>query len=126
MKPAQIVLIEDNPADILLIELALNENGVTHQLTKFKNGEEGMRVLCAPPQEGDFVPDAILLDLNTPRSDGFAVLGKLRGTPRLAGVPIAVITSSYAMSDKQRTRLLGSRFIQKPSQLQEFLSTVGQ
>ena len=126
MKPARIVLIEDNPADVFLVELALKENGVAQELTKFKSGEEGMKVLCSPTQENEFVPDAILLDLNTPQSDGFEVLAKLKQCPRLAGVPIAVITSSYAMRDKHRTGLQGSRYIQKPTQLKEFLATVGQ
>jgi CheY-like chemotaxis protein len=72
------------------------------------------------------VPDAILLDLNTPQSDGFEVLAKLKQCPRLARVPIAVITSSNAISDKHRTGLHGSRYIQKPTQLKEFLASVGQ
>ena len=126
MKPARIVLIEDNPADVLLVELALKENGVAHELTKFKSGREGAEVLCSPAQENEFVPDAILLDLNTPQSDGFEVLAKLKQCPRLARVPIAVITSSYAISDKHRTGLQGSRYIQKPTQLKEFLTSVGQ
>jgi len=126
MRAARIVLIEDNPADVFLVELALQENGVAHELTKFKSGKEGVEVLCSPAPENEFVPDAILLDLNTPKSDGFEVLVKLKECPRLARVPIAVITSSYAMSDKHRTGLQGSRYIQKPSQLADFLATVGQ
>ena len=128
MKAAQIVLIEDNPADVFLVELALKESGVTHEMTKFKSGEEALRALCPPEGTGTsaFVPDAILLDLNTPKSDGFQVLIKLKQTPRLARVPMAVITSSQAASDKHRTSLQGSRYIQKPAQLEEFLATVGQ
>ena len=67
------------------------------------------------------------LDLNTPKSDGFVVLEKLRRAPHLAEVPIAIITSSQAMSDKRRVSLIGrTRYIEKPSQLAEFLTTVGQ
>ena len=72
------------------------------------------------------MPDAILLDLNTPKSDGFQVLSTLKQAPRLVGVPMAVLTSSQAASDKHRTSLQGARYIQKPSQLDEFLTTVGQ
>ena len=128
MKAAQIVLIEDNPADVFLVELALKESGVTYELTKFKSGQEALRTLCPPEgtETSAFVPDAILLDLNTPRSDGFQVLIKLKQAPRLAHVPMAVITSSQAPSDKHRTSLQGSRYIQKPAQLEEFLTTVGQ
>ena len=41
MKPAQIVLIEDNPADVYLVELALKEKGITHEMTRLNSGEEG-------------------------------------------------------------------------------------
>jgi chemotaxis family two-component system response regulator Rcp1 len=127
MKAAQIVLIEDNPADVLLVEMALKESGVTHEMTKFRSGEEALRALCPPEgTTSEFVPDAILLDLNTPKSDGFQVLIKLKQSPRLAHVPMAVITSSQATSDKYRTGLQGTRYIQKPTQLEEFLNTVGQ
>ena len=128
MKAAQIVLIEDNPADVFLVELALKESGVTYEMTKFRSGHEALRALCPPEgtETSAFVPDAILLDLNTPKSDGFQVLIKLKQAPRLAHVPMAVITSSQAPSDKHRTSLQGTRYIQKPAQLQEFLTTVGQ
>jgi CheY-like chemotaxis protein len=126
VKPAQIVLIEDNPGDVLLVEMALKENGIFCELTRFANGLEALRVLCETPSQNDFLPDAILLDLNTPRSDGFQVLIKLKQSPRLSHVPIAILTSSPASSDKHRTALQSVRFIQKPSQLADFLSTVGQ
>src|SRR6266446_8534255 len=106
MNPAQIVLIEDNPADVFLVEMALEENGILYQLTRFTNGEEALRSLCELEEKDAFVPDAILLDLNTPRSDGFQVLAKLKQFPRFAAVPIAIITSSTATSDKHRSRLL--------------------
>src|SRR5713226_9636446 len=128
MKAAQIVLIEDNPGDVLLVELALKESGVTYEMTQFKSGQEALSALCPPEgtETSAFVPDAILLDLNTPKSDGFQVLIKLKQSPRLARVPMAVITSSQAPGDKHRTALQGTRYIQKPAQLKEFLATVGQ
>jgi CheY-like chemotaxis protein len=128
MNTAQIVLIEDNSADVLLVEMALKENGIPYELTRFKNGEDALRSLCSPEGRAPhaFRPDAVLLDLNTPKSDGFEVLGKLRQNPYLADVPIAIITSSQATSDKHRASIMGAvRYIEKPSQLEEFLSTVG-
>jgi CheY-like chemotaxis protein len=126
MNPARIVLIEDNPADVLLIELALKENGITYELTRFANGEDAVRSLCDSEAAGVTpLPDAILLDLNTPHSDGFQVLVKFRKSPRFTSVPIAIITSSRATSDKHRAQLQGTRLIEKPSQLEAFLATVG-
>jgi CheY-like chemotaxis protein len=129
MNDCEIVLIEDNPADVYLVRLALKENDVHCQMTIFANGQEALSCLC-PPQTAQTpatVPDVILLDLNTPKSDGFEVLIRLRGAPHLANVPIAIITSSQATSDKARTARLGVvRYIHKPSQLEEFIATVGQ
>ena len=125
MKPVQIVLIEDNPGDVFLFEMALKENGIPCQLTWFDNGAEALLVLCAPEEANAFVPDAILLDLNTPRSDGFQVLIKLKQFPRLSQVPLAILTSSQASSDRHRAVLQNVRFIQKPAHLEEFLATVG-
>jgi CheY-like chemotaxis protein len=127
VKIAQIVLIEDNPADVLLVELALKEAGIACELTKFQSGEDALLVLCPPigTEANAFVPDVILLDLNTPRSDGFQVLITLRRAPRLAGVPMAVLSSSQAPSDKHRIALQGTRYLQKPSQLTDFLTTIG-
>jgi CheY-like chemotaxis protein len=125
MKPAQIVLIEDNPADVLLVKKALAENGIDHALTQFDSGVEAVRALCAAHTDHDFVPDAILLDLNTPRTDGFEALHRLMEFPRLADVPIAILTSSRDRRDKHRAAIQGARYIEKPSQLNEFLTSVG-
>ena len=128
MNTAQIVLIEDNSADVFLFEMALKQNGIPYELLRFTNGQDAVESLCRPEGANAqaFHPDAILLDLNTPKSDGFEVLRVLRQTPHLADVPIAIITSSQAGSDKHRTSLMGvARYIEKPSQLEEFLSTVG-
>lgn len=128
MNIVQIVLIEDNSADVFLFEMALKANGIPYVLTRFKNGGEALASLCAPEMAPTtaFRPDAILLDLNTPKTDGFEVLARFRQTPHLANVPIAIITSSQARSDKRRASLMGGvRYIEKPSDLEEFLSTVG-
>ena len=126
MNPAHIVLIEDNPGDILLVEMALKENNIPYHLTQFDNGLEALRFLCESTTAEALIPDAILLDLNTPRSDGFHVLIKLTQSARLSQVPIAILTSSQASSDKHRADIQGVRYIQKPSHLVDFLATVGQ
>ncbi|HEY6345179.1 MAG TPA: response regulator [Bryobacteraceae bacterium] len=123
MKTAQIVLIEDNPADVELVKLAFREAGVQCEITLFPNGRDALKALAAPNLS--FLPSAILLDLNTPRTDGFEVHLKLRQLPRLSQVPIAILTSSRARADKHRAAIQGARYVEKPSQLQDFLTTVG-
>ena len=128
MSKVRIVLIEDNPADVYLINLALMENGIPCELVRFESGVEALRVMCPAEDEAAaiVVPDAILVDLNTPKSDGFQVLARLRESPRLAHVPIAIISSSAATRDRDRSALQGVRYIQKPSQLEAFIATVGE
>ena len=116
MRTAKIVLIEDNPADVFLIEMVLKESEIPYELTKFQSGEDAIGALCAPGGRTTkmLFSDAIFLDLHTPKSDGFVVLGKLRQTPHLAEVPIAILTSSQSIRDKNRVGLLGhTRYIEK-------------
>jgi chemotaxis family two-component system response regulator Rcp1 len=123
-----IVLIEDNEADIYLLKLALRESGIAFQMTQFQNGDDALLSLSpARSREKDFrVPDLILLDLNIPRSDGFEVIGKLRANPRLADVPMAIVTSSPSPEDRARAGVLGAAsYIQKATQLDAFIEGVG-
>jgi CheY-like chemotaxis protein len=127
MITARIVLIEDNPADVFLFEMAMKEHGIQCELIRFATGAEALSVLCPLNEASEtLVPDAIFLDLNTPKSDGFQVLTRLQNSPRLALVPIAIITSSTATADRNRSTIRGVRYIEKPSQLNDFLSEVGQ
>jgi len=123
LKTASIVVVEDNPADVLLIRKALEEKGIKCSLTCFENGETALRNLS---QQGRLLPDLILLDLHLPMADGVDVLGKIRGMPRFSNVPIVIITSSESPSDRQRTARMGAaRYIRKPSRLEDFLREVG-
>ncbi len=123
LKTAHITLVEDNPADVLLVRKALQEKGIPFELTCFGDGEEAVRSLTL--QERD-EPDIILLDLNLPMIEGVEVLRKLRSIPGLVGVPVAILSSSASPTDVHRTKLLGiARFISKPIALDDFLREVG-
>lgn len=123
-----IVLIEDNPSDVYMIKLALDENGIQFEMTNFQSGADALLVLCpaAGATAGPLIPDLILLDLNTPRCDGFEVLASIRANLALSKVPVAIVTSSDSPSDKSRAALLGATmYIQKQTQLVAFISVVG-
>jgi chemotaxis family two-component system response regulator Rcp1 len=122
-KPFRIFLVEDNAADVYLLEKALQDRGLHYELILFEDGERGVNALAASSSP---VPDLILLDLNLPRRDGFEVLAVIRGNPSLVGVPVGILTSSDSESDRHRVRLLAvERFIHKPAVLEEFVQTVG-
>jgi two-component system, chemotaxis family, response regulator Rcp1 len=116
----RIVLVEDEPGDVYLLEKALSDRRISYELTCFEDGEQAMQGL------NSVIPDLILVDLNLPRRDGFEVLRAIRSRPALVGVPVGVFTSSETASDRSRASLIGAeRYIHKPGELNEFVSKVG-
>jgi CheY-like chemotaxis protein len=121
--PSRIILIEDNPGDIFLVKEALRMQHLDFELVSYTSAQEALEGMAGPVGE---LPDAILLDLNLGGDDGMNVLWRLRNLPKLAGVPTAVITSSRSPRDKERAMRLGvNAYIEKPSQLDAFMTEVG-
>ncbi len=119
---ARIIIAEDSRADVVLIEETLRTEGLRVKLRVFPDGEECACYFRANEEP----PDAIILDLNLPRLDGFELLRVVRSEPRYARVPVAVLTSSRLAEDKQKAFDLGANaFITKPPTLDDFLETVG-
>jgi two-component system, chemotaxis family, response regulator Rcp1 len=120
---ATILLVEDNTADVLLLEKSLQARNISYNLVRYLNGEKAIRAIS----EGrTAVPDLILVDLNLPGRDGFDVLNTVRMTPQFSGVPVGVFTSSNAMKDRHRSQLIGvEKYICKPPTLDEFIDEVG-
>jgi CheY-like chemotaxis protein len=120
--PLRIVMAEDNAPDVILVKETLRTVGIEAELLVFQDGEECVRHLTASGEP----PDAIIVDLNLPRVDGFEILKLVRGERRYDGVPVAVLTSSRTAEDRQRSFELGANaFISKPARLDDFLQTVG-
>ncbi|MGH9868247.1 MAG: response regulator [Candidatus Polarisedimenticolia bacterium] len=115
----RIVVMEDNPADVLLIREALREQGLQASLLVLDDGEAAIEWASGK----DEAADLILLDLNLPRHNGQEVLQRIRSQPRLSHVPVAVFSSSDSLRDREETRRLGAdRFLVKPCSLDEFLA----
>ncbi len=123
MKLKRIVLVEDNPLDLFLVKEALRVRSIEAELTCFSDIPEALLAL----HDEDFpTPDAMLLDLNLPRGEGVEVLETVRRAPRMAGVPVAVLTSSESQRDRDRVLRLGiSAYIIKPVGLDAFFENVG-
>lgn len=94
----EVLLVEDNPGDVRLIQEAMKDRGVC--LHAVRDGEQALRFLN---REGGFAdmprPDLILLDLNLPRLSGREVLAALKAHPAYRCIPVIVITSSQAPDD---------------------------
>src|SRR4051794_4597638 len=99
-RPLDILLVEDNPADVRLTREAFREGRILDTLMVVKDGVEAMSFVR---HEGRFAdaprPDLILLDLNLPRKDGREVLAELKADPNLRRIPVLVLTTSAADMD---------------------------
>jgi two-component system, chemotaxis family, response regulator Rcp1 len=121
---ARIFLAEDNPADVYLIERALKEHQVAFELEVAENGKQALSLLLREEQQAsEDRPALILLDLNLPQHDGTEILQCIRRTPRLASIPVVVLTSSDSPKDLLDVMQSGAnRYIRKPSSLDDFMA----
>lgn len=115
----QIFIVEDNLGDVLLVREALKESSLRFELKHAADGEEAIRAIS----RDRIRPDLVLLDINLPKRDGWEVLNELRSNPETKGVPVVVLSSSGSPEDRDRaTRNIPSMYIQKPSNLEDFLA----
>ena len=120
-QPARILVVEDNPADVYLIQEALKEHEVLSSLHVATDGRDAVEVLMEHVRQGE-LPDLILLDLNMTRLDGKGVLRTLRTMRDFDSVPVVILTSSSSPQDVDETRRLGANeYIVKPSDLGAFM-----
>lgn len=122
----QILLIEDNPGDVRLIEECFRCRGIQYSLTHCDTIDAAIRIVTGCGADGVPVPDLILLDYNLPRGDARSVLEAAGNNPALVHSRKAVITSSVAPKDQQDSLNAGAdAFIYKPADLDSFLGNVG-
>ncbi len=122
VKPISILLVEDDPGDVVLVREAFEHNKVRNEL---RVASDGVYALEALRDESMPLPDLILLDLNLPRMDGRELLSEIRADPRLTRIPVVVLTTSDAESDIVRSyELHANAYVTKPVDLQRFLGVV--
>lgn len=122
MKPIEILLVEDNPADVRLTQEALREGKVRNNLQVARDGVEALELLR---REGAPRPDLILLDLNLPRKDGREVLAVIKADDALKTIPVVVLTTSSAEADILKSYSLHANcYITKPVDLEQFVQVV--
>jgi len=126
MKTAEVLLVDDNPADSDLIADVLGRNGCLCHINAVTSGAEALAYVRREGKFGDaVVPDLVILDLNLPGTDGRAVLAAVKGDPVLRKMPIVVFSTSQASSDVVSSYELGANsYVSKPGSLQDFISAV--
>lgn len=121
--PVRIVLIEDNPGDVLLVRYALERLGLDFTLTCYADEPDAIRGVS---EWQGTAPDVFLIDLSLPCGDGFAILREIRGRELLARTPVAILSSSQSPRDHAEAAALGAnQFVPKPSDFDEFMQSIG-
>lgn len=125
-RPAEFLLVEDNPGDVRLTREALNESKINNHLSIVGDGLEALAFLRREGKYADAPrPDVILLDLNLPKKDGREVLAEIKADPTLKRIPVVIITSSEAEQDILRTyELHVNCYVTKPVDLEQFIKVV--
>lgn len=125
-RPIEILLVEDNPADVRLTIEALREGKVRNTLHVAQDGVEAIEFLQRRGPHGEAPrPDLILLDLNLPKKDGREVLAQIKADPALRSIPVVVLTTSAADADIVKSYDLHANcYITKPVDLDQFVQVV--
>ncbi len=125
-KIIDILLVDDDPGDVLLTRKALANGKIYNKLHVAEDGIEAMSFLR---REGKFAdaprPELILLDLNMPRKDGRETLAEIKADDEFKGIPVVILTTSNADQDVAKSyNLQASCYITKPVDLEQFTKVV--
>ncbi|CAB1369476.1 response regulator [Denitratisoma oestradiolicum] len=125
-RPAEFLLVEDNPGDVRLTQEALRECKLRNNLSVVGDGVEALAFLR---RQGKYAsaprPDVILLDLNLPKKGGREVLAEIKADSSLRRIPVVIITSSEAEQDVLSSYDLHVNcYVNKPVDLDQFIKVV--
>jgi two-component system response regulator len=126
MKPVEVLLVEDDPGDVILTKEGLRASKLHINLHVVDNGEKALAFLHRePPYEDVPRPGLIILDLNLPRVNGMEVLREIKTNDALKTIPTVILTTSRAEEDVVRSYKLGANcYVSKPLNLDEFVKVV--
>ena len=123
---ARILLVEDNPGDVMLTKKAFKSARMNNEILVAEDGETGLAMLNdMVKQEGCPLPDIILMDLNLPGKSGVELLQDIKTSPHFRHIPVIVLTSSKAETDVVKTYdLHANGYVVKPVNLEKFMEVV--
>ncbi|MEV6813869.1 response regulator [Micromonospora sp. NPDC051296] len=126
--PIEVLLVEDDPGDVLMTREAFEEHKLRNRLNVVSDGAEALAYLRREGEYADVVlPDLILLDLNLPRRDGREVLEEIKKDEQLCRIPVVVLTTSQADEDILRSyQLHANAYVTKPVDFERFIEVVRQ
>lgn len=127
-KTIDVLLVEDDPGDVLMTREAFAENKVANRLAVVSDGVSALAFLRKEGEHADApTPDLVLLDLNLPRMDGRQVLAAMKSDDELRRIPVVVLTTSEAEEDVLRSYSLhANAYVTKPVDFERFIDVVRQ
>ena len=125
-RPIDVLLVEDDPGDVLMTQEAFADYKIANRLTVVSNGEDAIAYMHKQGQFADVpTPDLVLLDLNLPRRDGREVLHEIKSDPDLRRIPVVVLTTSEAEEDILAAYdLHANAYVRKPVDFEQFVIAV--
>ena len=125
-RPIDVLLVEDDPGDVLMTQEAFKDYKISNRLTVVTNGEDAIAYLRKQGKYADApTPDLVLLDLNLPRRDGREVLRDVKQDPDLRRIPVVVLTTSNAEEDVLASYdLHANAYVRKPVDFEQFVAAV--
>jgi CheY-like chemotaxis protein len=121
-----LLLAEDNLADALVMQEAVRNEGLPVVVYLSADGEEAINFIDRAERDPEApCPQLVVLDLNLPKVDGFAVLERLRASEKCKDVPVVIVTSSDAPEDISKAAALGAAYFRKPPDYDQFLKLGG-
>jgi CheY-like chemotaxis protein len=131
LKEKIILLVEDNPDDVILTERALKKSHILNKLVVARDGAEALDYIFGTgnysSRDMTAMPEVILLDLKLPKIDGLEVLKKIRSDNRTKLLPVVILTSSKEESDLIKGYSLGANsYIRKPVNFNQFAEAIRQ
>ena len=126
LRTVEILLIEDNEADIVLTKNALKTLRLKNNLSVCRNGEEGLNFLYKRNEYADAItPDLVLMDLNMPKVSGMEVLEQLKKDPKLCMIPVIILSTSSAEKDIIKCyQNHANSYIKKPIDFLKFIEVI--
>ena len=131
MNPMEILLVEDNPADVELTLRALEKNNLTNQVQVVSDGAQALDYLfntgIFAGKKSPVPPKVVFLDLKLPKVDGHEVLRRMKADERTRMIPVVVLTSSKEEIDIVESYKFGvNSYVVKPLDFDKFVDAVSQ
>ena len=125
-QPIEILLVEDDPGDVLMTQEAFSDYKIANRLTVVTNGEDAISYMRKQGRFADVTtPDLVLLDLNLPRRNGREVLLDIKSDPNLRRIPVVILTTSEAEEDVIAAYdLHANAYVRKPVDFSQFVAAV--